>query len=40
MIYKKIPKLENIFYIASYFGRGIYIERLSNQQRRIIAPIK
>ncbi len=32
--------LNNIFYIASYFGKGIYEERLANQSYRIIAPMK
>jgi len=37
---EKKSALENIFYLASYFGKGIYNERLSHQTQRIVAPIK
>jgi|GEM_PF-4547105 len=32
--------LNNVFYIASYFGKGIYVERLANQNSRLVAPVK
>lgn len=32
--------LESIFYVACYFGKGIYEERLAYQNTRLVAPVK